>query len=549
MQTTMFNHRLSWLGLSSAVVLLCLIMIGQAELLSHPASIPGLGQRYVFPSSQLFAHWGEMFQMADSERAAYHLRYALPLLSMTALAHVVCLLLSSRCSKHLAMYGAITIWSLVALATHLMRVPSLILSVVAVVCAVLSLLSALRTQPKTHHLSIWSFTLMLAWVVLTSLSWLLIADFAARGPYGEHGIQHHGIKQMDTLVLSGFLLCMARLHSQELVRYLMRYAEVMSEMVRQSRPLWSRGALILLSIGIGLVLGWLARRVESGGFGKPHVAGELLKLICIMLTAWTLYRVVEWGQTQAKLFSPAFFCCLSCGTYYGVSGDTGPLLVLLPTIIILSIVIVKSAWHARLPLLSLALRVTLVIAFCIAWGASLVTVAPILSKLAEVRQFNAQNPYIADRADYAKTRWLIDATPTQGFGLGRIPYCGVKAHFQSHKCTLESGLNKQVVVDMALVLPYASYGKLITLAILFGIGLSLLLLPFCVSKNASPQNVFLRWIVTAGSCLSLVQLITCIASVSGWIALVGITTPFLSFGTVALTMLALLFAIASHPSQ
>lgn len=549
MQTAVFNHRLGWIVLSSAVVLLCLIFIGQAELLSHPASMRGLDQRYAMPSSLPFAHWREMFQMADSERAAYHLRYASTLLIMTAMAHFLCLLLESRFSKHLASYGAITIWGVVAFATHFMHVPSLLLSIVIIFGVVLTLLSALRNQPRTHHLSIRSFLLMLAWVVFTSWSWLLIADFAARGAYGEAGIQHHGIKQMDALVLSGFLLCIVRLHSQVMVRSLMRYAEMMSERVRQSQALWSGSGRILLGILIGLLLGWLGRHTKLDGFGKPHVAGELLKLICIFVTAWTFYRVVEWGQSQTKLFFPAFFCCLACGTYYGVSGDTGPLLVLFPTIVILSIVIVKSDWHGRLPFWSLVLRLILVIAFCISWGAALVTVAPSLSALAKERLFNAENPYIANRADYAKTRWLIDATPVQGFGLGRVPYCGVKAHFQSQKCSLESGLNKQVVVDMALVLPYASYGKKITLGILFGIGLSLLLLPLGFSSVASPQTVFLRWIVTAGACLSLVQLITCIASVSGWIALVGITTPFLSFGTMALLMLASLFAVASHPSH
>lgn len=401
--------------------------------------------------------------------------------------------------------------------------------------------------------SYWSACAWPGWVCLTGIGLLWVTDFAARGPARTEYI---GLYQADAWLGANGLLSLSALWRDRLITGLAR-------MVTELSHLWlrKRGPWLLVGTGtlLALTVGWLGRPDHATplpGLGKPHLSGELLRMAFGMAAAWCLYRVGEWRASRSRtaaalmrLVWVLFMVLLGLG----MARDGGPALVItLALCLSLGVPLLHGfvVRHARLGLVALALLV----AVCwLAWSFGLQELLPEVSRRAAERANAIQAPYQAASANLAQVRWLVDAAPTQGFGLGRVPWCGAQAHIGNKPCTTGSGAPLQTPSD------YASVG----LAAVWGLPgaavLLLALLGFFASLGVSglaawhfdrtpSWGLLQNWLVVAFSLLDMAQtLITAFGSF-GLIPLTGITLPLLGYGGVALCFTAAWLGLALNPA-
>lgn len=393
------------------------------------------------------------------------------------------------------------------------------------------------------------------WVLLTGIGLLWVTDFAARGPV-SHVIPYIGLYQADALWWSNIVLCLSALWRDRLLTGLAVAITRLSEFWRRKR-----GPMLLVPVGIALTLavGWVGRpdlHVIFPGLAKPHQSGELLRAIFGIAAAWCLYRVGEWRAGKPRIRAALrrlalvlFMVLLGLG----VAKDGGPALVI-------SLALCLSVGtpllhglitrHARRGLFAIALLI--VVVGC-TWSFGLQEVAPGLSRRAAEREAAMIDPYRAASPYLAQIHWLMDAAPLWGFGLGRTPWCGAKAHVSAIPCTTGSGAPLQMPSD------YATAG----LAALWGLpGAAILLLVLMVWLVSLSWPGLAAWrsgriptwallqsgLVVAFSLLALAQSLITAAGSFGLLPLTGITLPLLGYGGSALCFSAIWIGLALNPA-
>ena len=446
----------------------------------------------------------------------------------------------------------------------------------------LALLPMRRTPLRPDPVNGWTACVWPGWLLLTGAGLLVLLDFAARGPvvpYGmaatplKPGVRYLGLNQADGLWLASGLLLGCAYVRGPLVRAWVSLCTALGALWQ--RP---RGPLVLLAVATAsiLAIGWLGASEHRSflgiaglhGGGRPHISGELLRAAMCAALAWFAYRTGEWRVSAHRARSNLHQLLLAlglCALGLVISDDKGPLLVLALAVALLlgaPVLQLVGGWrsggwiHTARRGAALAAAVALAIAALGLWRTTLVDWLPRISNDAAARELMRANPFAASSPNLAQARWLMEATPSAGFGLARVPYCGARAHAGQSACTLGSGAPLQMPSDFAFVPLFATWGELGASALVLGSLLWLLVLPAGMlaarraegARNAADALGLLPvWLVAVPALVAQAQTVVSIGATLGWSSLTGVTLPFLGYGVVALCAAALPVGLAAHP--
>ena len=449
-----------------------------------------------------------------------------------------------------------------------------------------TLLAALRPSQRKQRffgpLNAWTACVWPGWLLLAGAGCLVILDFAARGPVLVHGMsawpprpgaRYFGLNQADGLWLASGLLIFCAACGAAIVRSWIRVCTTLAALWQ--RP---RGAKLLLPLALLFTgaLGWLGASAHGAymglpglrGGGQPHISGELLRLGACSAMAWFAYRFGEWGGSVQRAWhgmGRLLVLLLSCTLGLVLSDDKGPLLVLaLAMAVLLGIPVLQQAGNwARSGAAQVAAHggaVLLAAVFAIAalamWRIALTDWMPRLSVDAAVREVLRESPFEARSPNLAQARWLMDATPSSGFGLGRVPYCGARAHAGQAACTLGSGAPLQMPSDFAFVPLFATWGSMGASALEFGTLLWLFTLPagmLAAWRSRGPAQPAHRigllpiWLVAVFALVAQAQSVVSFGATLGWSSLTGVTLPVTGYGVAALCTMAAVVGLAANP--
>lgn len=443
--------------------------------------------------------------------------------------------------------------------------------------------SSWRSRPEPAPTpNAWSACVWPGWLLLTGAGCLVLLDFAARGPVlangmtswpAKPGARYLGLNQVDGLWLASGLMLVCASARGPMLRACVRLCSTLA--VLWQRP---RGPIVLLALGgaMSLALGWLGASEHRDmlgiaglqGGGRPHISGEVLRLLMCGALAWFAYRFAEWRTSAQRLrrgVSHLLIVLMLCVLGLVISDDKGPLLVLaLALALLLGAPLLQQVigWRSRGWLLAarsgaaLLLAVGLAMAALGLWRTTLVDWLPRVSTEAAAREALRASPFEARSPNLAQARWLMDATPNQGFGLARVPYCGARALAGQAACTLGSGAPLQMPSDFAFVALVASWGASAATALVFAALLWLCALPAGMLaarqaagvRNAADSIGLLPvWLVAVPAMVAQAQTVVSVGASLGWSSLTGVTLPLLGYGIVALCALAIAAGLAANP--
>lgn len=423
-----------------------------------------------------------------------------------------------------------------------------------------------------HPMNYASASVWPGWVLLTGIGCLVVMDFAARGPVVHGGMAMHpaktgaryfGLSQVDGLWLACAIV-LASVYTRN------RMLQAWVGLCNHLAALWQRprGPLLLLLAALlgALALGWLGARVGRNylgvpgwhGAGKPHISGEVLRLIVCALLAWFAYRVGEWPTSGLRVWRSMRMLVLLgllCALGFVVSDDKGPLLILALALPLLVGLPLLQRMHGGLgPML---LGTLACVGLLYAWRTALVVWLPLWSTEAAKRAALFLDTFGAYSPNQAQVRWLLDATPSDGFGLARAPYCGAQAWVGNKACSLGSGAPLQTASDYAYVLLYASFGAWgaaasVAILLLWLYALTAgQLTAWRAGPNGSAQQaraLLPVWLVAVPCLAAQAQTLVSVGAALGWSSLTGVTLPLLGYGSAALCSAALWVGLAAHSS-
>jgi len=587
---TVASRTARWRALFAELTLLlfvCGVLVWLATPLGHPVAVYGLDGRYFSPEEPV-SWWDLWLRALGGSRE-----------NLSAQGRAVLLVVTAGYWLSALAIGTFVLIQLLRLGVRWAR-PSM-LAVIGVglvlwrpnspgglctggLLASLGLLSALRLNftRMTHGATSYQVSdipqrwlVLPGWTLLTGLGWLWIADFAARGPKpaAGNGAALLGVLQADGIVAADIVLLLAVAYGHAAVR---QVAQCCSGLARTARSRLGSQLLAAAASVAVLLLGWLGHRQTPGlpllhipGAGRPYIAGELVRVAAVVAIAWWCYRVGEWqisGTAARRSVFALVASGLACIAALILAGDMGPVVIivlasalLVPPTVIRNALLLGSPDRRQFLVLGAALATGCLAAASIwLWNAGLVNVAPLLSNTAQERELGRQMPFRASSPNLAQVKWLTDAaSSTEGFGLGRVPYCGARAAVGSGACTLASGAPLQLASDMAFAGLVATWGWTVAAAIAAGLmfWLRILMLaaaPPAHSHGHDPAAVdsldWLRaWLVSAAAVAAMVQSLTSLGGTLGWTPLTGVTLPLLSFGSSSLCCMGAWTGLALAP--
>jgi cell division protein FtsW (lipid II flippase) len=169
--------------------------------------------------------------------------------------------------------------------------------------------------------------------------------------------------------------------------------------------------------------------------------------------------------------------------------------------------------------------------------------ARVAERLASVRE-----PFAASNDQMAIITWFQESTPSGGYGLGAVPWCGEIA---GAGCR---GVPRQIQSDYVYTALVGVYGKLAAVALVALLAFWLVRVVIhhgratrgtvAPGSPVATQQAWLSWIAVCWVGLTLAQLAITVAGNIGWLPLTGITFPFASFGAWSLLANTLFLALA-----
>ncbi|MBC7617918.1 MAG: hypothetical protein H7293_02815 [Candidatus Saccharibacteria bacterium] len=572
----------------------CFILLKLATPMTLPAAELGLQQRYApvgwlwgvppawdgFQDYLIRYAWDRMVPDLRALLLWRHAGWGLALLGLTGWLA----LQLARAGRADATCGMLALWAGLAWVIRPFQFAAYVWLIALVTALLLGILARVfrsgRRSPDRVILNILIACVWPGWLLLTGVGVLTALDFAATGPLVpggmaltpiRPGVRYFGLNQLDALWLaSGLLLAVVCWRTWLLRSWITLCGTAAALLQRRRGPAILLMLALLLAFGMGW-LGYFEKRAFLGipslhGGGKPHITGELLRLLACVVLAWFAYRVGEWdasaqraGTAACGLLLVLFFCTLSLW----LSDDKGPLLILALAFALLLGVPLLQGRHSTAT--SLALCVTGVVAVLWLWRTTLVEWLPQWSLQALQRAAQVMDSFHANRPFMAQALWLMDATPQAGFGLGgRVPYCGAQVLAGQAPCTLTSGAPLQTASDLAWVPLYASLGAagalILTILLLMWL-FALLAGQWLAWRSGAPDQaagvmqparrlaLLPVWLVAVPVLAAQAQTLVTIGPAMFWSSLTGVTLPLLGYGGTALCVAGLWVGLAAHATQ
>lgn len=401
--------------------------------------------------------------------------------------------------------------------------------------------------------SYWSAAGWPGWVLFTGIGVLFVTDFAARGPISQV-MPYAGVAQLDALWLANMLLNLSAIWRDRLMIGLAVGITRLSQL--WLRP---RGPLVLLTLAIPIAVsvGWLGRPDGYHGLDKPQLSSELFRAVFGIAAAWALYRVGEWRADKRRIWAEIkhmLILLVLIGIGLLIARDGGPALIMSLAVCLswatplLHRLIVR---HARLGLLGIVFAVLVGGSI---WSFGVHQILPKISSRAAEREVDLlDGGYHAASAYLAQIHWMIDAAPTGGFGLGRVPWCGAKALVGARTCTKGSGAPLQMPSDYAaagLAVVCGVPGAALIILTLLGwlAGLSWSGLAAWRTGRTPTWNLLQIELVATFTLLAFAQTLITFACSFGLLPITGITLPCLGYGSAALICTSIWIGLALNPA-
>lgn len=435
----------------------------------------------------------------------------------------------------------LALWLLVAMSINPWGVAGLVWALACSGCVTLYLLfySWRRLTTPAPQMLGWYFVWgMPGWVLFSGLGILLNLDLSARGPVDNRFLAVH---QVDAWWLAGITLCLCVACRDQLIAGLARLGIASSRLAG-----WR---LLMFYLLIALVLGWIGRPLRDHGLGKSYLSGDLIRIVFGVASTWLIYRAAELrgsAALQRTLFTRLSLLGLATAFSLAfVAEDNGPLMILslAGLFVLLPIGLHRYTQH-RSGLVAILSFLGLIF-----WSYLVFHVLPNVSQRAAERVANLDDPAHASSPYLIQIQWLTHASEN-GFGLGRVPWCGAHAQLGLHACSNASGIPKQFASDYTFAGLMATFGSSGALAIALCAALWLYSLHKPLRGNANqPLRLLQQHFILCFSLLTIAQGMIATGGSLGLLPLTGVTLPLISNGGISLILNALWLGIALNPSQ
>lgn len=421
---------------------------------------------------------------------------------------------------------------------------------VLLILAGLLLLLALRRAGRTARMpqTLASRLGYPGFVLASGIGWLLLLDLSANAhPSNRYlALYHQGHLWLAMLVLS-----VAAFVRQPLGRALGWTLSIVDELAhtvgRRLGPKRSAAVLLLLTLALILAVG-------SALAAVPQLTSEIGRIWLIVSAAWFFFlrggplaeRLArEPGSVRSLLRYawPLLFAVLVLVGWMVVTGDMGPLLIAAYGAGAFVAASVGIWWHQRTAGRWAAFGLSL---GCFALWIAFVTGALFgLGRLDDVtaaRLESVATPLASSNDQLALVTWFQRATPSGGFGVGAVPWCG---HAPVQGCP---GVPAQVHSDYTFTAMIGTFGWTMAwvLALACAWWLHRLVRRHGRITRGEPRFVpvtgrvvvddqaFVSWLCVAWVVLTLAQLAVTVAGNLAVLPLTGVTFPFMSYGMTSL---------------
>lgn len=413
----------------------------------------------------------------------------------------------------------------------------------AVLALVLALWRATRAGSSAGFghsaASAWNFPGFAAFSALGAI-WLL--DLSSRGHLHKQFLGSHHI---DMLWAAYAVLTLVAGHLGQLLAGFSRAAAWLDGIAKLGRQCVPSAAIVLallLWIAVLAGLGQLGTVTAAGEPTKWHRAyaamlAEGMRVPVWLALGWFMYRWVELDEraAQALVAAVALLGLLVAGLW--LNEDKGPVLAQATAV----------AWIlGGLILGALRRKGYRALAWTIAgvFTAGATAVAVILDFLmAPAVRLQAMHRDHQGPVDFLSViYWLIDATPTFGFGLGKTSWCGYQAVADLiTRCERSGGVPDQIQSDYVAAAWVAIWGPVPAALLLMALALWLLglLRPGAAAQGALKLAVLRQWTVAGFVVTSLLQMVISVAGTFALLPMTGLAIPLLSAGGAGLLSAAL----------
>ena len=382
-------------------------------------------------------------------------------------------------------------------------------------------------------------------VLFVGLGWWLLLDLSATGHYAN---RFHALYQQVYVFAAFVLLTMLAPMRLRLADRLGRWLGLFLLLAR------SRGAGLrrylpwaTYAAVVGVVL------LAAGAFhrNQTQLTSEIFRLWLVFGVSWFFFVRGESAlalsaggmksATQGLVFVwPLIF--VLCVPLFGLvlTDDFGPLFVMLYAASIFLGAAFAFAFFDRAGYrqwLGGAVGVVVAGAWVYLVTFALYSLPAPLARIAE-RLATVRSPFTATNDQLAIITWFQESTPSGGYGIGAVPWCG---EIVGASCR---GVPRQIQSDYVFTALVGVYGRMVAAALVALLAFWLVRVVIhhsratrgivALGSAAATQQAWLSWVAVCWVGLTLAQLAITVAGNLGWLPLTGITFPFASFGAWSL---------------
>ena len=385
---------------------------------------------------------------------------------------------------------------------------------------------------KAKHVEVYRqaahWALLPGWLLFVGLGWLIIADISL---HFHDSLRFLLVDQHMALWWAFIMLGIFPLFRPAIIRLLVWVNSHLDKPTFGGR---FSGLFLALFIPV------LAYVLHSLLGVHQYLTGDPLKGIAILYAAWFLLiranaiKTISFSvRPLLRLFSPSLLAFFSLSLALFFTQDFGPLMILLICILLYWCGAYFGIWT------SLSILVVGVVA--------LFNAGSLLPEVIRNRINSAIDPFSSANDDMARLIGFQQETPFFGFGLGNAPWCG---YSNLERC---AGLPTQLQSDYTFTALMGLFGVGSWLVVFLVAGWFLLLMWAHLGAPSTTlallrshlhlQDGFRAWLAIVFGTLMLTQLGVTVAGNMAWLPLTGVTLPWISFGTTALLLQTLFFAL------
>jgi len=397
-------------------------------------------------------------------------------------------------------------------------------------------------------------------VVVTGIGFLLLLDLSANGHTGNRylALYHQGHLWLGMLIFTVVVFL-----RQPIGRLLGWCLSVLDGVTSAIGSRVRTTGAVAVSVVVLLVI------VGGVGFLLANIrqlTSEIGRVWLIVGASWFFFLrgtplAERMARSDSSLFSlvryvsPLLFVVLVLIGTMVITRDMGPLLIAGYGAGAFVAASIAMWWHQRHRATgpAYAIAIALFVAWILATTIALFELGSI-DDVTAARLENLAAPMASANDQLALVSWFQSASPSTGFGLGNVPWCGYSV---GKGC---AGVPAQIQSDYTFTALVGAFGWTFAWVMTVGCALWLHRLvrhhgrvtrgePRFIAAQGRVVNddqAFLSWLAVAWVVLALCQLAVTVAGNLAVLPLTGVTFPFVSFGMTSLFVNMALLALALH---